>query len=150
MLWAAMSVAFFGFLRIGEITCNSLFSENIHLTWDDIQFSQLHAPTSVSINMKASKTDPFHTGVTIKIGSCLSSLCPVAALHQYSQAMTKQTKSGPLFQYQSGKYLSRKRFTKEIHSLLSNAGLNSSLYMLGIHSGLGPLLEQQKLTFPNG
>ena len=128
MLWAAMSVAFFGFLRIGEITCNSLFSENIHLTWDDIQFSPLPAPTSVSINIKASKTDPFRSGVTIQIGSCLSPLCPVAALHQYSQAMTKQTKSGPLFQYQSGKYLSRKRFTKEIRSLLSNVGLNSSLY----------------------
>ena len=96
MQWAAMSIAFFGFLHIGEITCNSMFSENIHLTWDNIHFIPLHVPTSVSINIKASKTDPFRSGATIKIGSCSSDLCPVAVLHQYSQAMAKQTKTGPV------------------------------------------------------
>ena len=71
MLWAAMSVAFLGFLHIGEITCNSLFSKYIHLTSDDIHFSPLHVPKSVSITIKAFKTDPFHSGVTIRlIGSC--------------------------------------------------------------------------------
>ena len=148
MLWAAMSVAFFGFLRIGEITCNSLFSENIHLTWDDIQFSPLHAPTSVSINIKASKTDPFRSGATIKIGSCLSPLCPVAALHQYSQATTKQN----LAPFSSIKVenicLVKDSLRKFAPSYLMRA--STAVFMLGIRSGLGPQPEQQKLTFPNG
>ena len=149
MLWPAMSVAFFGFLCIGEITCNSLFSKNcIHLTWDDIQFSPLHAPTSVSINIKASKTDPFRSGVTIKIGSCLSALCPVAALHQYSQAMTKQPKSGPLFSIRVENIcLVKDSLRKFAPSYLMRA--STAVFMLGIRSGLGLQPEQQKLTFPN-
>ena len=31
MLWAAMTLAFFGFLRIGELTRNSTFDPNLHL-----------------------------------------------------------------------------------------------------------------------
>ena len=34
MIWAAMTLAFFGFLRLGELTCNSKFNPDIHLTRD--------------------------------------------------------------------------------------------------------------------
>ena len=36
MLWAAMTLAFFGFLRLGELTCNSKFNPDIHLTTDNV------------------------------------------------------------------------------------------------------------------
>ena len=29
MIWVAMTLAFFGFLRLGEMTCNSLYSPSI-------------------------------------------------------------------------------------------------------------------------
>jgi hypothetical protein len=32
MIWAAMTLAFFGFLRLGELTCNSKFNKDVHLT----------------------------------------------------------------------------------------------------------------------
>ena len=38
MIWAAMTFAFFGFLRLGELTCNSGFSADIHLSPADITF----------------------------------------------------------------------------------------------------------------
>lgn len=38
MLWAAMTLAFFGFLRLGELTCNKKYSPDIHLSPDDINF----------------------------------------------------------------------------------------------------------------
>ena len=38
MTWAAMTLAFFGFLRLGEMTCNSPYSSAIHLSPGDIAF----------------------------------------------------------------------------------------------------------------
>lgn len=38
MLWAAMTLAFFGFLRLGKLTCNTKFSPEKHLSPDDITF----------------------------------------------------------------------------------------------------------------
>ena len=38
MIWAAMTLAFFGFMRLGEQTCNSQFSSDAHLTPLDIIF----------------------------------------------------------------------------------------------------------------
>ena len=44
MIWAAMTLAFFGFLRLGELTCNSKFNPDIHLTRDSIyHLSTKHA-----------------------------------------------------------------------------------------------------------
>ena len=128
MLWAAMSVAFFGFLRIGEITCNSVFSSQYHLTWEDVCFTPKYSPTVVSLNLKASKTDPFRSGVTVTIGKCNSDLCPVSALFKYYQVTSPHNTKGPLFRFENGKYLSRTAFTLEIRSLLSMAGLSSSSY----------------------
>ena len=36
MIWAAMTLAFFGFLRLGELTCNSKFNKDVHLTHNSI------------------------------------------------------------------------------------------------------------------
>ena len=38
MIWAAMTLTFFGFLRFGKLTCNSKFNKDIHLTQDIISF----------------------------------------------------------------------------------------------------------------
>ena len=39
MLWAAMTLAFIGFLRLGELTCNSKFNFYIHLSPEDVVFN---------------------------------------------------------------------------------------------------------------
>ena len=38
MIWAAMTLAFFGFMRLGELTCNSKFSFETHLSPSDVRF----------------------------------------------------------------------------------------------------------------
>ena len=38
MIWATMTLAFFGFMRLGELTCNFQFSSDAHLTPLDIIF----------------------------------------------------------------------------------------------------------------
>ena len=65
MIWAAMTLAFFGFLRLGELTWNSKFNPTIHLTKDGIAFSsgaETKNKEFMTVYLKESKTDPFRVG----------------------------------------------------------------------------------------
>ena len=86
MIWAAMTLAFFGFFRLGELTCNCKFNPNIHLTRDSILFaprSGTKGPEFMTVHIKKSKTDLFRLGHTITVGATNSDMCPVKALQNY-------------------------------------------------------------------
>ena len=53
MLWAAMLLCFFGFLRSGEVCVPSqkAFDEGVHLTARDIQVDSVSNPQSVQVNI---------------------------------------------------------------------------------------------------
>ena len=127
MIWAAMTLAFFGFFRLGELTCNSPFSSHIHLSPEDITFfpSQT-SPHYMSVRIKISKTDPFRSGHTIYIGPTNQSICPVQSMHRY--LLARSTTPGPLFQYASGLPLTKQDLTSETRQLLSLAGFDPSNY----------------------
>lgn len=127
MVWAAMTFAFFGFLRLGELTCNSTFSKDIHLTLNDLKFFPNEKDAiHLSVYIKASKTDPFRTGQNIIIGKTNQAVCPVLAMKQYLSV--RNPCPGPLFVFSSGKPLTKVNLTAETRSLLSRAGLDSSQY----------------------
>ena len=58
MLWAAMTLAFFGFLRIGELTCNSTFDPKLHLMNRDHFYAKEFTPVYVSA-LKGVQNRPF-------------------------------------------------------------------------------------------
>ena len=62
MLWAACCSGFFGFLRAGEFTVNSVFDPTtyLYMTVDDLQADSLVNPSCFKVHIKCSKTDPFH------------------------------------------------------------------------------------------
>jgi hypothetical protein len=63
MIWAAMKLAFFGFLRLGELTCNSKYNPNIHLSRDSIVFSPnlgIKSPQFMTVHIKESKAGPYY------------------------------------------------------------------------------------------
>ena len=65
MIWAAMTLAFFCFMRLGELTCNSKFSLESHLSPSDVHFlPSFSQPDYMSIQVKISKTGPFRIGYT--------------------------------------------------------------------------------------
>ena len=81
-----MTLAFFGFLRLGELTCNSKVDPNIHLTQDSITFSTTigtDTPEFMTVLIKESKSDPFRLEHAITIGSTASDICPVKAIRSY-------------------------------------------------------------------
>ena len=93
MIWDAMTLAFFGFMRLGELTCNSKFSFETHLSPSDVRFLP-------------SLSQPDHIiGHTLLIGKTNQPICPVKAMKMYLVSRTNTP--GPLFQYQSGSPLTK-------------------------------------------
>ena len=126
MLWVAMTLAFFGFLRLGELTCNSTFDPKQHLMNRDITFMPRSSPKYMLVRLKVSKTDPFRQGQTIVIGKTNSPLCPISAMVAYLNSRPSSLDSGPLFVYVSGAFLTREKLTRETRLLISKGGLDSS------------------------
>lgn len=127
MIWSAMTLAFFGFLRLGELTCNSQFCPDTHLTPLDVTFyPSSNTPTSMSIKLKISKTDPFRVGHTICIGKTYQDICPVQAMKTYLSVRGNTV--APLFRYTSGTPLTKTALTNETRQLLSFLGIRASHY----------------------
>ena len=126
MLWAAMTLAFFCFLRLGELTCNQMFDPKHHLMYRDISFMPISSPKYMLVRIKVSKTDPFRQGQTIVIGKTNSPLCPISAMLAYLNSRPSSFDSGPLFIYVSGAFLTREKLARETRLLISKGGLGSS------------------------
>ena len=65
MLWAAVCICFFGFLRSGEIVVpsDSEYDPTTHLSYGDVRLDNAINPQFLEVTIKASKTDPFRKGV---------------------------------------------------------------------------------------
>jgi len=83
MLWAACCTAFFGFLRVGEMTIPTqhAYNDSIHLSLEDVALDNRLTPTVVWLTIKQSKTDPFHKGAQLCLGLIGSVVCPVKGRH---------------------------------------------------------------------
>ena len=78
MLRSIFMTSFFGMLRC----LISTFDHRYHLSFSDIRFNS--ASQVFTIRIKASKTDPFRLGATIRLGrSSCTDICPVATLSRY-------------------------------------------------------------------
>ena len=128
MLWAACCVAFFGFLRAGELTVPGVeaFDPATHLTREDLAVDNPEDPSVFRIRLKASKTDPFRKGVLLFIGRGAPDLCPVKALVSY--LLVRGERAGPLFLFEDGRFLTRQRFVKEVREALRKAGVDCTKY----------------------
>ena len=127
MIWAAMTLAFFGFMRLGELTCNSQFSSDAHLTPLDIIFHPSQSnPSHLLVKVKVSITDLFRMGHTLLIGQTNQSICPVNAMKHY---LTRRGITlGPFFIFALGRPLTKDALTAETRQLLSHLGCQASDY----------------------
>ncbi len=120
MLWAAMTTAFFGLLRASEYTCKraSTYDPEMELCNSDVTCRDYDA----TVNIKASKTDIFRSGTSIRLVANNSSLCPVNALQQYLRIRTRHP--GPLFQFSNGNFLRRAEMAQHMKTF---SGCTSNL-----------------------
>ena len=71
MLWAAMTICFFGFFRSGEITVPSInsFNPSVHLAWGDVSLDNAMAPTMLRIHLKNPRRTSYKRELIYSLGN---------------------------------------------------------------------------------
>ncbi len=114
MIWAAMLLAFFGFLRSSEL---------VGLRMGDIIWQH----EAFGLAIRASKTDPFRKGITISIAATQdTTLCPVQALQQYLACQSLGP--GPLFRFADGSPLTKRSLNMLVKTLSQRVGITPDRY----------------------
>ena len=128
MLWAACTVAFFGFMRAGEFIVPSAaaYDRERHLSPEDVSADSVSDTSFVKVCIKQSKTDPFCRGVSIVLGRTQTDLCPVEALLTYLARRGFQ--QGPLFRFENGDVLSRAALVNQVQRALTAEGTDASRF----------------------
>ena len=141
MLWAACCLGFFGFLRAGEFTINSLFDPDIHITVQDIQVDSRTDPSSIRVHPKGSKTDPFRQGCHIYLRQGRYPICPISAMLTYLHL--RGSAALPLFIHLDGRPLSRQQLSSFLQSTLQAAGVPGHYSSHSFRIGVAPTAEQR-------
>ena len=126
MLWAACCM---GFMRAGEFTLKSSQNYDLSscLTPQDVAVDQHANPSTISIHLKQSKTDPFRHGVDIYLGRTDSALCPVVAILAYVAIRPKIP--GPFFMFRDGSPLTRDKLVTALRKALTEVGVDQSGFL---------------------
>lgn len=127
-VYTAACVAFAGFLRASEFTVKSKkkFSTATHPTRRSVEFfPDIANPTHARLSLPASKTDPFHKGVSIYLAAAPgAATCPIAALkHLFKDDVADL--DGPLFRNPDGSALTHDFFVATVREALQAARYNS-------------------------
>ena len=130
-LWAGLIlIAFFGLLRVSEYTCPSKnkFDPEFHLAPSDIKLSK--CGNIISITIKASKTDPFRSGIKVRVCRIGGMLCPVDAIMKYMNY--RGLSPGPFFILSCGEVITRKFVAAFVTMTLPNdINLNTHSFRIG-------------------
>ena len=120
-----MHVFFRFFFRCAEVVVpsDSTFDEASHLAAGDVRTSDPHY---LQVNIKASKTDPFHQGVFVYLGRTNVDVCPVAAVLAYM--VIRGPAPDPFFRFEDGKYLTRGCFVAAVRAALKQSSIDDSKY----------------------
>ena len=129
MLTLAVLLAFFSLLRSSEYTSKSIngYDEINTLNFNDIHFERNF--DFVQVRISGSKTDPFRVGCALKAWSVKGRLCPVRALKRFIQNHPFRT--GPLFAYADGSFLTRNRLSRVIKSAIPDTNLDTHSFRIG-------------------
>ena len=124
LFWAVCCTGIFGFLRSGEFAMGSSYDPKIHLSLADISVDRTINPQVLLLHIKASKTDQFRKGHTLRIESTNSSVCAVRAMTNYLHL--RGNKAGPLFVHETGHPLTRKDLVACIKDATARIGLEGN------------------------
>ena len=128
-LFTAMFLtAFYGFLRIGEITCKTTSSGSSVLQHQNLSFllheGEVIAAKLTLTNFKHNRSGrPFYIHILRQQGS---EYCPVQALQSF--CTLRGSRSGPLFTLADGSSVSTHHFSQALNQCLTFCGRDNSHY----------------------
>ena len=128
-LRAAFTLAFAGFLRVGEFTYERADLNlgpnfrNWFLTRSSVRISR--DQSHMSLYLPASKTDPFRQGVEIIIAASRDEACPIAAMVNLQNMDRRRNAQDPLFTADNHLLLpfTRQYVVQSLRTLATAAGL---------------------------
>ena len=145
MLVAALSLAFFGLLRVSEYTSpgENLWLPDATLSIHDVGVDWVRQV--VMVRLKVSKTDPFRSGVTVRVCATGSEVCPYASMVRYLGVRGPGV--GPLFRFRDGRFLSRGHVAGVLQRFLPHYQVNTHSLRKGgatalAHLGVPPYVIQ--------
>ena len=116
IIWAAMTLAFFGCLRCSEFTIptQGAFNPQLHLCLSDMELCEFQDTSYISVFIKRSKTDKFNKGFYVYLSCTDHKVCAYCAL---KQLMIKRVSNGnkkqqPLFIFFKWCYIVKTYFCK--------------------------------------
>ena len=122
---AAFSLAFFGLLRVGEITVSSMMDKYKVIQNTDVYFSQ--TPLELQLTIRYSKTEQSGNSCVLRIGEENNLfVCPLHTLKSYL-AIRPQF-NGPLFCHFNKMPITRNQFVTMLHASLRFLGISCSKY----------------------
>uniref|UniRef100_A0A1X7T011 Tyr recombinase domain-containing protein n=1 Tax=Amphimedon queenslandica TaxID=400682 RepID=A0A1X7T011_AMPQE len=125
LLWTTASVAFFGFLRLGEVTATPGSPPSILA--ESVAIDSHQSPSIIRLTVSRSKTDQFGKGAWVVLGKTDDDLCPVSALLAYL-ARRPGPRVGPLLIQEDGQPLTRDFFVHLLKEALGRCGIDSGGY----------------------
>ena len=117
LLRAAMSLAFYGFLRVGEFTATPLHL--IPLWRHDVWF----VGHQLKVLVKRSKSDQWGRGTVVSVGCSGDSSCLVSSMKRYLKCCPAPS-SSPLFIWDDGSPLIARRFQSQLWVYFGKLGLD--------------------------
>ena len=108
-------MAFFGFMRVGEITVTTPSLRERVVSIDDVLFDR--SAGSLQVRIRGSKTDQGGKGQTIKMNSTGKALCPILSYEQFIKR--RPNLPGPLFCHLNGTPLTRAQFSSILKKSLA-------------------------------
>lgn len=121
---AAYCLAFFAFLRIGELAVGNKKCISHVIAGSDVSL----APSGSSFNLiiRSSKTDQYGHGARLKVSCTGASICPVTSMSQFLSQ--RPPVKGPLFCHLNGYPLTRYQFTCILKKCLRKLQLDYESY----------------------
>lgn len=123
---AAYTLAFFGFLRVGEFTLSPGSDRESIISMNDAAIVQANSNGCIQLTIRRSKTDQLGSGVVLSIPKVGGIVCPVHNLIEFLAIRPKF--QGPLYCHFGGKCLTRYQFTSVLKKALCCIGLPSGRY----------------------
>ena len=134
VIYAAFTLAFAGFLRVGEFTYKQsdlALGQDFgrwYSTKSSIRLSRGGA--YMELNLPASKTDPFRKGIKLTIAATYDTGCPVLAMQRLWAVDTHRAQHAPLFC--TGKLeqhaLTREYVVRRLQELATASGLSYGVW----------------------
>ncbi|XP_070550465.1 integrase/recombinase xerD homolog [Ptychodera flava] len=132
VVWTAMTTAFFGLFRSGELVIKDLpFIPATDLTVSDITFSKQSGANVIAIvHLKKSKCDPFRKGVDVIIGCSHNTICAVDLLSRLHSLRIQAGASpnDPFFLLPGNVPLTRQFFIRHLKHSIGQIGLDPNAY----------------------